>query len=39
MLLTQPYIIDINMTKRYRDPFILINNELDRLFIIIKDRL
>jgi hypothetical protein len=39
MLLIQLYIININMTKRYKDPFILINNEFNRLFIIIEDRL
>ena len=39
MLLIQLYIIDIDMTKRYKDPFVFINNKPDRLFIIIKDRL
>ena len=39
MLLTKPHVININMTKRYRDPFVLINNKPDRLFIIIEDRL
>ena len=39
MLLAQPYIIDIDIIKRYKDPFVLINNELDHLFIITEDRL
>jgi hypothetical protein len=39
MLLTKPYIIDINMTKRCRDPFILSYNEFNYLFIIAEDRL
>ena len=39
MLLIQLYIIDIDIAKRYKDPFVLINNEFNRLFIIIKDRL
>jgi hypothetical protein len=39
MLLTKPYIINIDITKRYRDSFILFNNKSNRLLIIIKDRL
>ena len=39
MLLAQPYIIDIDIAKRYRDPFVLINNEFNRLFIVTEDRL
>jgi len=39
MLLTKLYIIDINMTKRYKNSLILFNNKFNRLFIIIKDRL
>jgi hypothetical protein len=39
MLLTKPHIININMTKRYRDPFVLTYNKSNRLFIITEDRL
>jgi hypothetical protein len=39
MLLTKPYIINIDITKYYRDPFILFYNESNRLLIIAKDRL
>jgi hypothetical protein len=39
MLLTKLYIIDINVTKRYRDSLILSNNKSNRLLIVIKDRL
>jgi hypothetical protein len=38
MLLTKPYIINIDITKRYRDSFILFYNESNRLFIIAEDR-
>jgi hypothetical protein len=37
MLLTKPYIININIIKRYRDSLILSNNKSNRLLIIIKD--
>jgi hypothetical protein len=37
MLLTKPYIININVTKRYRDSLILSNNKSNRLLIIIED--
>jgi hypothetical protein len=37
MLLTKPYIININIIKRYRDSFILTYNKSNRLFIIIED--
>jgi hypothetical protein len=37
MLLTKPYIININVTKRYRDSLILSNNKFNYLLIIIKD--
>ena len=39
MLLTKLYIIDIDITKRCRDPFILFYNESNRLFIVAEDRL
>jgi hypothetical protein len=39
MLLTKPYIININVTKHCRDSLILSNNKSNRLLIIIKDRL
>jgi hypothetical protein len=39
MLLTKPYIININIIKRYRDPFILFYNKSNRLFIVVEDRL
>ena len=39
MLLTKLYIININITKRYRDSLILSNNKSNYLLIIIKDRL
>jgi len=39
MLLTKPYIIDINITKRYRDPLVLFNDKFNRLFIVAEDRL
>jgi hypothetical protein len=39
MLLIKPYIININVMKRYRDSLILSNNKSNRLLIIIKDRL
>ena len=39
MLLTKPYIININMTKRYRDPFVLSYNESNYLLIVAEDRL
>jgi hypothetical protein len=39
MLLTKPYIIDINVIKRYRDSLILSNNKSNRLLIITEDRL
>jgi hypothetical protein len=38
MLLAQPYIIDIDIAKRCKDPFVLTNNEPDRLFIVTEDR-
>jgi hypothetical protein len=38
MLLTKPYIININVTKRYRDSLILSNNKSNRLLIITEDR-
>jgi hypothetical protein len=38
MLLTKPYVINIDITKRYRDSFILSYNESNYLFIIAKDR-
>jgi hypothetical protein len=37
MLLTKPYIININVTKRYRDSLILFNNKSNYLLIIIED--
>jgi hypothetical protein len=37
MLLTKPYIININIKKRYRDPFVLSYNESNYLFIITED--
>jgi hypothetical protein len=39
MLLTKPYIININIIKYYRDSLILSNNKSNRLLIIIEDRL
>jgi hypothetical protein len=39
MLLTKPHIINIDITKRYRDPFILSYNESNRLLIVAEDRL
>jgi hypothetical protein len=39
MLLTKPHIINIDITKRYRDPFVLFYNESNHLFIIAEDRL
>jgi hypothetical protein len=39
MLLTKPYIININIIKRYRDPFVLTYIKSNRLFIITKDYL
>jgi hypothetical protein len=39
MLLTKPYIIDIDVTKHYRDFLILSNNKSNRLLIIIEDHL
>jgi hypothetical protein len=39
MLLIKPHIININIIKRYRDPFVLSYNESNRLFIIAEDRL
>jgi hypothetical protein len=39
MLLTKPYIINIDVTKRYRDSLILSNNKSNHLLIIIEDRL
>jgi hypothetical protein len=39
MLLTKPYIININVTKRYRDSLILSNNKSNYLLIIIEDYL
>jgi hypothetical protein len=39
MLLTKLYIINIDIMKHYRDPFILTYNKSNRLFIIIEDRL
>jgi hypothetical protein len=39
MLLIKPYIIDINVTKRYRDSLILFNNKSNHLLIITEDRL
>jgi hypothetical protein len=39
VLLAQPHIIDIDMTKRCRDPFVLTNNKPNRLFIVTEDRL
>jgi hypothetical protein len=37
MLLTKPYIINIDIIKRYRDPFVLTYNKSNRLFIVIED--
>jgi hypothetical protein len=37
MLLTKLYIINIDITKHYRDPFILSYNEFNRLFIVVED--
>jgi hypothetical protein len=37
MLLTKLYIIDINITKRCRDSFILSYNESNRLLIVAED--
>jgi hypothetical protein len=39
MLLTKPYIINIDITKRYKDPFVLFYNESNCLFIVVEDRL
>jgi hypothetical protein len=39
MLLIKLYIININITKRYRDPLILSNNKSNYLLIIIEDYL
>jgi len=39
MLLIKLYIIDINITKYYKDSLILFNDKFNRLFIVIKDRL
>jgi hypothetical protein len=39
MLLTKLYIVDINMTKRCRDSFVLTYNKSNYLFIVIEDRL
>jgi hypothetical protein len=39
MLLTKLYIVNIDITKRYRDPFVLSYNESNRLLIVAKDRL
>jgi hypothetical protein len=39
MLLIKPHIININITKRYRDPFILSYNESNYLLIVVEDRL
>jgi hypothetical protein len=39
MLLTKPYIINIDIIKRYRDSFVLFYNESNRLFIIVEDYL
>jgi hypothetical protein len=39
MLLTKPHIVDIDITKRCRDPFVLSYNESNRLFIVAEDRL
>jgi glycosyltransferase A (GT-A) superfamily protein (DUF2064 family) len=37
MLLTKPHIVDINVTKRYRDSLILSNNKSNRLLIVTED--
>jgi hypothetical protein len=37
MLLIKPYIININVIKRYRDSLILFNNKSNYLLIITKD--
>jgi hypothetical protein len=37
MLLIKPYIINIDIIKRYRDSLILFNNKSNYLFIIIED--
>jgi hypothetical protein len=37
MLLTKPYIIDINVTKHCRDSLILSNNKSNYLLIVTKD--
>jgi hypothetical protein len=34
MLLIKPYIINIDVTKRYRDSLILFNNKSNRLLIV-----
>jgi hypothetical protein len=39
MLLIKPYIININVIKRYRDSLILSNNKSNCLLIITKDYL
>jgi hypothetical protein len=39
MLLIKPYIININIIKRYRDSLILFNNKSNCLLIITEDRL
>jgi hypothetical protein len=39
MLLIKPYIININIIKRYRDSLILFNNKSNYLLIITKDYL
>jgi hypothetical protein len=39
MLLTKPYIININVTKRYRDSLILSNNKSNCLLIVTEDYL
>jgi hypothetical protein len=39
MLLIKPYIININVIKRYRDSLILSNNKSNYLLIITEDRL
>jgi hypothetical protein len=39
MLLTKPYIINIDIIKHYKDPFVLSYNKSNRLFIVVEDRL
>jgi hypothetical protein len=39
MLLTKPYIVNINVIKRYRDSLILSNNKSNCLLIVIEDHL